>query len=489
LTKRTGLGAFTTAIILGAIACTGSTGPQGASGAPGSPGEPGPAGTGTPSVSAVTPASAFLARTADVQIVGNGTSWSASTTVDFGAGITVNKVQAASVTGLVANITIQDTATTGPRDVTVNDGSTKETYSQAFTILAPATEAVSGLVAQGSIQTVHFVDVDIATPFDATNMSSLFGNDFTNVSFTTPSGVSAEVSNVTDYTADAVFLVDVKAPAGKGDVTLVSGPAMDASDVNFPFPASVDVAARTPTALASGTMATGNTKNPSDTALYSFTPATAAVTILDFAASSTSSTVTPGFALLPKSGAFADLLAFVSQPSTLTMLNTATDPYYLVYWDNTGATGPFSIGVTSTTPATTAGSATDESALPAMPSGPPAAAQTITALPFVLTTGTLTAPAMATSPANADWFQYTVTAADVGKSLHIQILGDANTDAVVSVFASNGITVVGEAAPTDASLEDTTFGPLAAGINYIAVSTGAQFDNADATYSMAVRIQ
>jgi hypothetical protein len=57
------------------------------------------------------------------------------------------------------------------------------------------------------------------------------------------------------------------------------------------------------------------------------------------------------------------------------------------------------------------------------------------------------------------------------------------------VFASNGITVVGEAAPTDASLEDTTFGPLAAGINYIAVSTGAQFDNADATYSMAVRIQ
>ena len=112
-----------------ALGCTGAAGPAG---------KEGPPGTGTPSVSAVTPPSAFLSRTVDLTIAGSGTSWSSATTVAFAdPGVMVNKVTVASPTGLLVNVTIGANATVGATDVTVTDGATKDVYAGAFQIEAP----------------------------------------------------------------------------------------------------------------------------------------------------------------------------------------------------------------------------------------------------------------------------------------------------------------------------------------------------------------
>ncbi len=80
----------------GAQGPTGAQGPAGMNGTDGTNGEAGPPGSGapaTPSVSGITPAQSFLSRTTELTISGYGTSWSSSTTVDFGGtDIVVNKI-------------------------------------------------------------------------------------------------------------------------------------------------------------------------------------------------------------------------------------------------------------------------------------------------------------------------------------------------------------------------------------------------------------
>ena len=133
---RLGVSWASLAIVVAAFAaCTGSAGPAGPKGDPGAKGDPG---TGTPSVSAVTPTSAFLGRTLDLTVSGSGTAWSDATTVQFSEPkIKVNKVTAASASGLVVNVTIAPDAAPGATDVTVSDGSNSEAYKGAFQIKAP----------------------------------------------------------------------------------------------------------------------------------------------------------------------------------------------------------------------------------------------------------------------------------------------------------------------------------------------------------------
>src|SRR5579884_2296984 len=144
--------------MMGAIAaCGGSQGPAGPQGQQGAQGPQGPAGpassgaSSTPSISDVQPSTAFLTRKAHVTISGYATSWTDATKVDFGAGITVSNVHAASPTALVADIAIDKTAALGPRDVVVTDTAGKDTYKQAFTVAPPAVLELQGSLAQGSI--------------------------------------------------------------------------------------------------------------------------------------------------------------------------------------------------------------------------------------------------------------------------------------------------------------------------------------------------
>ncbi|HEY8041445.1 MAG TPA: collagen-like protein [Polyangiaceae bacterium] len=456
---------------------SGSTGPQGPQGDPGeagAPGATGPAGssaTSSPSVSGISPEHAFLARKGQVTVSGFGTSWSASTTVDFGAGVKVDKITVASPTALVVDFTTDKAAAVGPRDVNVKDGTTTETYKGAFAVLSPISVAYDGTLAQGSIVIAHVKVLDLSTPLDLTGQTDpLTGQvTYTNLAPSFAAGLSGAVLNATAFSADVEVNIDVNA-TGNQDLDLVSGPAADPTDVEFPLPAGIKIAARTATPLVSGTPANGTVAKTLDSTLYSFTPASAAMNILDFTASSTVAAASPNLFLLPKSGAWPDQL---NRGAAFTWLTSSTDPLYAIYLDTTGTTGAFTAALTATAAAANAPTTASD--------GTKATAVVASALPFVLTGGAFTA---ATSQ---DWVKITSPA---NKTLHAQSLGDGFNDVAVSVFASDGTTAVGT--PSDSGGQaDATFSLTTAGTYYVVFAAGTvfTFDPAHATYQGILRLQ
>jgi hypothetical protein len=428
-------------------------------------------------VSNVQPASAFLARSAHVTVSGYATNWTDSTKVDFGAGITVSNVHAASPTALVADIALDKAAAVGPRDVVVTDGTTKETYKQAFTVAPPATLQMQGSLAQGSIAIATIKLEDQSTPFDTTGTQDpLTGAvTYTNLAVTAPAGMQATIQTATSESISLLVLTDVDAKAAANDLDLVSGPAGDTTnDVHFPVPAGLTVAARTAATLGA-TPATGNIKNAYDSALYSYTPG-GSLAIVDFSASSTASGAQPAFALLPKSGHFADIIGYFGNgtAAAATVVPSTTDPFYAIYWDNTGTTGAYTLGVTSTAPASTqAAAASDNNKGGAVPAN---------ALPFVLTGGSLT------DTTSQDWVKVVAAAGDVNKSFHVQTAGDSLTDVAVTLYQSDGTTVVGSPLETG-GLVDGTFTIPSPGVFYVVFAAGQIFDPTHGTYAGVVRIQ
>jgi hypothetical protein len=469
--------------VAAAAACGGSSaGPQGQQGPAGPAGPAGSSapGGGTASISGVEPSTAYLARTAHVTISGYGTSWTDKTTIDFGAGITAANVHAASPTALVADITIDKAATLGPRDVVVND-TTKETYSQAFTVAPPALMTLQGSLAQGSILFVNLELQDQSTPFDTTAESDGLGDTtYTNLNFTVPNGVTSSINAATSNSIQILLTVDVDATVGAADLDLFSGPAGATTDAEFPVPGGLTVAAQTATALGASPT-TGNVKAAYDSTLYSFAPASASLAIVDLSAVSAATGANAGFALLPKSGHFTDLIGFYQAAdgsgttATTTLLPTSTDPYYVIYWDNSGTTGSYTLGAASSAPAatlaTTAADATQKGALVA------------TALPFVLTGGNLT------TDTSIDWVKITTGSGDAGKVIHVQTEGDPYTDVAVNILQSDGTTSIGgddEGAPID-----TTSTAVTASTTYYVTFAAGQldFDPADGTYSAIIRLE
>ncbi len=455
------LGLFVCAVIGAAVVgCSGSDGAPGATGPAGSAGPAGSGGGGgEASVSGITPGRAFLARKLDVTVSGFGTAWSTTTTLDFGAGVTVDGITVASPTALVASITIDKTAAAGARDVTINDGSKKEVYKGAFKVDPPATIQLQGSVAQGSVLGGHVAGKDLSTPFDTTTTGDgLFTPiSYTNIDVTGATGVTVNVSGVSLYSVDLTMLVDVTAPTTAQTLEISSGPPMAKTNDVFPMPKALTLAARTPTMLTSGTPATGNVAKPFDSTLYQFTPGTG-LSIVDVAATATDANAAPAVALLPKSGKFADLISF-SGASTL--VTSSADPFYAIYWDNTGTTGAFSVTAKST-----AGTGLAETE----PNNTSATAQTAASLPFILQGATLS------SATDQDWVQYTAVAADIGKKFHVQtIAGDRRTDTVVNVFTADGTTSLGGPSSDSAYHENFVSSAItAAGVHYIKFSASAQ---------------
>ena len=472
-------GVFGVVAAVAVVACgSGSAGPQGPAGPQGAQGAAGSAGggTATASVSNVQPSGAFLARQAHVTVSGYATSWTDATSLDFGAGITVANVHAASPTALVADITVDPAAALGARDVVVTDGASKETYKEAFTVAAPAGVTFEGSFAQGAIAIANVALADVSTPFDTTAEQDPLSGEltYTNLAVTTPAGVTAEIESASGNSVQILFLIDLDADTKAADFDLVSGAAGDPTDAHFPVPGGLTVKARTAVALT-GQPATGSIATAYDSALYSFTPG-GSLAIVDFAATSSVSGANAGFALLPKSGHFADLVGFFQAASgdgttaTTTLLPTSADPYYAVYWDNSGTTGAYSMGATSTTPAATAaGTAAD---------GDKAGAVAATALPFVLTGGDLSTNA-------ENWVKVTLAAND---SVRVTTTGDAYMDAAVTLYESDGATAVGDTQDTGGPL-DYTFGPVTtAGTYYVVFSQGFFFDPTDAAYDGIIRL-
>ncbi len=458
-----------------AIGCSGADGAPGATGATGPAGEQGstgptgPAGTSNPSVSGITPGAAFLDRSVDVTISGYGTEWTDDTAVDFGPNVTVNSHKAASPTAIVANLTVGPDATLGARDVKVGD----MTYAGAFKLQSPLGLNVMGTIAQGSVATIEANSLDFTTPFDTTYTGDgLFTPiTYTNIQISAIPGLTTSLSTVEPYKLSMMAFIDVDTAAGAKDFDVVSGPA--GNQVHFPYPGALDVTARTATAVSAGTPATGNITDAYSSALYTFTPS-AGDHLLNLAVTSTSSSATPGVIILPKSGKFADMVKYAA---AATLATTSTDPYYLVVWDNTGAAN-FDYTVKA-----------DETAVNSFAESEPndtyQTAQTAPAFPILFKNASLS------SIDDQDWLKVDVAAGDVGKSIHVvTIPGDAYTDTVVEVFASDGTTSLGGPSNDSSYHEDWLSAPTtAAGAYYVKISASSYFSSSAKNYQAIITLE
>ncbi len=457
------LGFVVSAIVL--AACSGDQGPQG---------EQGPPGAGAPSISGIVPGRAYLARKVDVTISGSGTNWAENTTVDFGAGVTVDKVTVASPTAIVASITVADSAAAGPRDVTVTAGDVVSTYKGAFSVESPLALTVKGTAAQGSVFFVTAQGRDLSTPFDTTAESSLFSAPvFKGISIKDIPGAIVQVSDVSLYKVELAVIVDVTTAPGVKPLSLLSG-VEGTEQMPFPYPQGVDIAARKADALALGTPVNVTVAKPFESKLFQFTP-TAGLGLVDLVVTSKDAEFAPSAIILSKSGKFQEALTGFAKASTL--LSTSADPLYVVALDTSGATGDYSITAKSQTATSAQEAADNESS---------AAAQALATLPAIVTNGSLS------SDTDADWYSVTATAGDVGKKLRVlTAAGDAQADTVVEVFGSDGTTAIGEA--TDDNYHENFVSPAiaAAGTYYVKISFSKQSKWASnaSKYQLAVRFE
>jgi hypothetical protein len=438
----------------------------------GDPGPPGPPGAGEPSVSAIVPGRAFLARTVDVTISGSGTRWDDATTVSFGDGVTIDRLVVASPTAIVASITVADGAPLGPRDVTVTAGDEISTYKGAFAIDSPLGLSVRGTPAQGSLVFVTANGKDLSTPFDTTSEGGLFSApSFLGIAIDDIAGAEIEVSNVSLYKVDFLVILDVDAAPGPRPLTLMSGLAEE-EQISFPSPAGFDVAAREPVALVSGTWVEGNVETPFESHLYTFTPS-AGLSIVDVDVQSNE--LDAGGLLLPASGRFADRLTGFT---TATMfLSSSADRYYVVAMDLSGGTGRYGVTARSTAATGVSEAASNDTS---------DVAQALASLPAVVQNATLS------SEADEDWYQITATAAEVGKRLRISTVpGDPGTDTVVEAFLADGTTPFGDA--VDDNYHETFISPaIPAAESYlirITASTESAYSAAQSRYSLIVRVE
>lgn len=418
----------------------------------------------SPSVSAVEPARVFLSRTTEVTISGYATHWSDETTVDFGPGITVESLVAASPTALVARIVTTKSTPIGTRDVVVVDGTEKERFADVFAVASPLTVSFDGTIAQGALGRVTLRVLDTSTPLDTTSVTDLGGDvTFPNIALSLPAGVgNVGIASVSDFELTFGVSVDVDANPAIGDLDVVSGPAGVTTE--FPLPAAFHVVARTATPLASGVAANGQTTLPYDSALYAFTPPTMA--IVDFDVTSPDDALDPAVALLPSSGRFADLLGFGYLQTAVTLGGA---PLYAIYWENTGSTGSYSVDATSTTVAATA------AATPADETSQGAVA--VSALPFVLTGGDHA------SDSGADWVKLMVTGPS---ALRVQTTGDPLTDTLITTYESDAYTVAAPSIDTGYAA-DGTISLQAAGTYYVAFSQGAYYAPPHTKYTAIIR--
>lgn len=450
------------------LGCSGEDGAQGPEGKEGPEGPAGKDAVGSPSISAVTPSSAFLGRSVDVVISGNGTTWDAATTVDFGADITVKNLVVASPTAIVATLDVGNTVV-GAHDVKI--GALE--YKGGFKTISAVKLNAQGKLAQGSVAVVDAQQLDFTTPYDTSYTGDGFFTPivYTGVEIPEITGVTTDIGSVEPYNVSFTAYIDVKAPAGDNDLDIISGPA--GNQTHNIFPKGLSITAREATELVAGTPATGSLTTPWESALYRFTP-TAGIKLLEVTASSKSSDATPAFMMLPSSGAFADAIGFAQ---SLSFANTAADPYYLVFLDGYGATGydyELSANLIDVPNNATEAASNDEST----------SAQALSALPYLVYEASLS------SATDEDWFKYTATAADVGKKLLIQTMGaDGQTDTVVAAFESDGTSSLGESDDKDYHETLTTDAIPAAGDIYIKVFASDYFSTSHKKYELYVRLK
>ncbi len=311
------------ALALGCLSACGSsagTGAPGAKGDPGVKGDPGNPGEVGASIGAVAPLGIFLDRTSAVEISGVGTSWADGVKVDFGMGVTVDKVTVASPTSLVATVTVKDVAALGSHDVTVDDGKKPIAFKGAFHVDAPLfPDTLSGTQAQGSLLRARLVQKDVKTPFDD------------GINLTAAGTTPGQLLAVAPYALDAILFVDVTTKAGTIDLGAVSA---DAKPITSRAPGALTVVERKPTPLGTMTPISGKIMTAFESQLFQLDAD--ANQIVKVTLASKDPKFSPGFALLPSTGSFADMLGFGPNQQVVT---SKKDTFFVVVWDGKGGSG------------------------------------------------------------------------------------------------------------------------------------------------------
>jgi len=449
-----------------ALYSLGCTGEQGPAGKDGPKGDEGP--SADPSINAVIPGKVFLARDIDVTVSGFNTNWTDATKVDFGPEITVLKQTIASPTAIVATIQVGEKAALGARDVNVTDTAGTTTYKGAFKIESPLDLTLTGTSAQGSILVTKAKQLDLSTPFDTTTTGDGFFEPivYTGLSVSGSAGINGNVQGVELFSADLVVLVDIDAAVGKGDITVISGQIGDT--LASPAPGSIDIAARTPDVIPEGGSVKGNVGTPLATLLYSFTPSGPG--LYSITATAASPDANPNLAVLPKSGKFVDLLDLSDKP---TILATNKDPYYFVYWDNSGTSNYFA-------------TLKSEKVVPADvdPNDTCAKAQPAGALPADIKNLYMS------SKDDVDWVSFDVAAADVGKIVHaITEPGDAKTDTVLEVFGPDCTTSLGGPSDDTAFYEDLISTPITAPGKHFVKVANSKYGYTGKLYNLSITLE
>lgn len=416
----------------------------------------------TPSASGVFPAQGFTGASLRVEISGDATAWTSGATVDFGSGVTVNDVSVASPTDLFADITIDPAATPGKNDVTISSGGTY-TLAQAFELVSPVSISFTGTVAQGGLVSFVIDNHNFDQLFDASTAPALTG----------PAGINFSVQANDELSISGYMFIDTTATGGP--ITVQAGSA------NEVVPA-IAIAARTATALTSGTAVNGTLAIERDSGLYTIDAG--ATDLLHFSVVAASDpNAQPFVAVLPASGSWAD------EESGDYVLDTA-GTYYAVVADN-GTEGGYAYTLTGTNDVPTVVAEGNDTT-----NGIEATAPVAAALPYEQTPSTLS------SADDVDIVTFTVDAANANATVHIltNIGSDPETDTQVEVVDADGniytTGIFGEPDPTDndsdcdangdcANLgEDTVTAALPAGTYYLEVSAGADYSTADKAYSL-----
>jgi hypothetical protein len=169
----------------------------------------------TPVLTFVSPASVGQGAAATVNVSGLFTHFTNATVFNFGPGVQVNSVNAASGTAAAVQLTVLPTAATGARTVTATSGTEVAQGTGLFSIAAgPATlAAVSPSSGRQNQSGEPVLITGAGTHFTAATPSVSFG-----------SGITVTQVTVTDDThLTAILNVDVNASTGARNVTVATG--------------------------------------------------------------------------------------------------------------------------------------------------------------------------------------------------------------------------------------------------------------------------
>lgn len=197
-----------------------------------------------PEILSLTPDTAVLGSTVNVQVTGNHTNFVQGTTTVSVPGAAVNTVTVSSATALTANITVPANATTGARTVTVKTGNETANGVNMFSITAPpaVTQVSPGWIPQGAAGW-QVILTGTATTWQPSLTSASFGPGITVTNLTT----SSATSSIATLTADPAATV------GPRTVTMTTGSELASASNLFTVTPPASLATANPSYAVVGT--------------------------------------------------------------------------------------------------------------------------------------------------------------------------------------------------------------------------------------------